>query len=183
MRLAVDGSALAGNEPVETVEEGESALVVDTYDMTANRMHASGEAALLSAAAPAAAHHGGNGGGGSASAEGAADDSTADADAAAAAARTAAERRVRSAIPPLLSAEPAVLQRPLDPYDRFVILACDGVWDVLTDQQACDSVRAALEQPHGTPDEAARKLVGDAYNAGSEDNISVLVAVLDQRLI
>ena len=47
MRLAVDGSALAGNEPVETVEEGESALVVDTYDMTANRMHASGEAALL----------------------------------------------------------------------------------------------------------------------------------------
>jgi len=57
------------------------------------------------------------------------------------------------------------------------------VWDVLSDQQACDAVRAALEQPHGTPDEAARRLVGEAYNAGSEDNISVLVAVLAQELI
>ena len=87
------------------------------------------------------------------------------------------------AVQPLLSPTPCVAERPLSPSDCFVILACDGVWDVLSDDQACDSVRAALAQPHGTPDEAARKLVGDAYNAGSEDNISVLVAVLSEELV
>ena len=86
-------------------------------------------------------------------------------------------------VQPLLSPVPSIAERVLAPADRFVILACDGVWDVLTDQQACDSVRAALDQPHATPEEAARKLVGDAYNAGSEDNISVLVAVLGQELV
>jgi serine/threonine protein phosphatase PrpC len=86
-------------------------------------------------------------------------------------------------VPPLLSPEPCVCERTLAPGDRFIILACDGVWDVLSNQQACDAVRAALEQPHGTPDDAARKLVGDAYNAGSEDNISALVAVLSSELL
>ena len=86
-------------------------------------------------------------------------------------------------VQPLLSSTPCVAERPISPSDRFVILACDGVWDVLSDAQACDSVRAALAQPHGTPDEAARTLVGDAYNAGSEDNISVLVAVLSEELV
>ena len=85
-------------------------------------------------------------------------------------------------VQPLLSPEPCVMSRALAPADRFVILACDGVWDVLSDQAACDAVSAALAQPHATPDEAARKLVGDAYAAGSEDNISVLVAVLGMEL-
>lgn len=84
----------------------------------------------------------------------------------------------------LLSPVPTVAEFELGAAEgEFLILACDGVWDVLSDQQACDSVRSALEEPHGTADEAARKLAGDAYKAGSEDNISVLVAVLAQELV
>ena len=63
----------------------------------------------------------------------------------------------------------------------FLLLACDGVWDVFSDQQACDSVSLALAQG-GTPEAAARKLAGDAFAAGSEDNISVLVALLHPYL-
>lgn len=85
-------------------------------------------------------------------------------------------------IPPLLSAVPTTLARRVSAEDKFLILACDGVWDVLTDQDACDSVRSALEQPGAEPEAAARKLVGDAYRAGSEDNISALVAVLHHDL-
>ena len=76
---------------------------------------------------------------------------------------------------------PTIATRPLSASDRFLILACDGVWDVFSDQQACDSVSLALAQG-GTPEAAARKLAGDAFAAGSEDNISVLVALLHPYL-
>ena len=88
-----------------------------------------------------------------------------------------------STVPSLLSTEPTISRRPISPQDRFVILACDGVWDVLSDQQACDSVRGALDEPHGDADAAARKLAGDAFSAGSEDNISVIVCVLHHALV
>ena len=83
--------------------------------------------------------------------------------------------------PELLTAAPTIATRPLSASDRFLILACDGVWDVFSDQQACDSVSLALAQG-GTPEAAARKLAGDAFAAGSEDNISVLVALLHPYL-
>ena len=57
--------------------------------------------------------------------------------AAAEAAAEAAKRCLRPTMPPLLSPIPTVSSRPLARADRFVILACDGVWDVLTDQQVC----------------------------------------------
>ena len=127
------------------------------------------------------------GGGGDEGDEGAAgggcSSSVADAEAAAAAAAAAARQCLRATVPPLLSPVPTTAERPLSREDRFVILACDGVWDVLSNQQACDCVKAALSQQNATPDEAARCLVGAAYNAGSEDNISALVAVLRQSLL
>ena len=82
--------------------------------------------------------------------------------------------------PELLTAAPTIATRPLSA-GPLPILACDGVWDVFSDQQACDSVSLALAQG-GTPEAAARKLAGDAFAAGSEDNISVLVALLHPYL-
>lgn len=86
-------------------------------------------------------------------------------------------------LPELLLAEPTVSERRLRPDDRFLILACDGVWDVLTDQQACDCVAASLARPDGSAEAAAKKLVGDAYAAGSTDNISAVVAVIRPFLV
>lgn len=114
------------------------------------------------------------------------DDSTVTSDAAtesaALAAAAAAREALRASIPPLLSPIPTVFERLLSPEDRFLILACDGVWDVLSNQQAVDIVQEALLQPNATADHAARKLAVDAYTSGSEDNISVLVCVLRHSL-
>ena len=49
-------------------------------------------------------------------------------------------------------------------------------------QRGVTSRAKALEEPHGSPNEGARALAGAAYGAGSEDNISVIVAVLAQAL-
>lgn len=86
-------------------------------------------------------------------------------------------------LPELLLAEPTISERWLRHDDRFLILACDGVWDVLTDQQACDCVAASLARPDGSAEAAAKKLVGDAYAAGSTDNISAVVAILRPFLV
>jgi len=46
----------------------------------------------------------------------------------------------------VITAEPDIMSRDLDPStDRFMVLACDGVWDVLSNQECVDFVRERLD--------------------------------------
>ena len=58
----------------------------------------------------------------------------------------------------------------------FVIIGCDGVWDVLSDQAAVDAVNA--QAPDYTRGAAALRDL--AFLHGSTDNISALVIDLTQ---
>lgn len=78
---------------------------------------------------------------------------------------------------PYVIAEPEVTLTPLADTHEFLILACDGVWDVMDDQGAVNEVKrslAASEDYHN----AAQKLVESAYQKGSEDNISIIIVNL-----
>jgi len=61
--------------------------------------------------------------------------------------------------------------------DTFCICACDGLWDVLSDQQACDFVLGCLKKKV-TRDHVAQKLCDEAIRLGSTDNITVIVSWL-----
>ena len=56
------------------------------------------------------------------------------------------------------------------------------MWDVLSDGQAVDVVAAVLAQPDGSVQSAAKKLCSEAFERGSEDNISALVVLLQPYL-
>mmetsp|Transcript_67466 Transcript_67466/g.106248 ORF Transcript_67466/g.106248 Transcript_67466/m.106248 type:complete len:458 (+) Transcript_67466:164-1537(+) len=54
--------------------------------------------------------------------------------------------------------------------DRFLVLACDGVWDVLGDEEA---VAVCLE--HKSADLAAHALIRRSFEVGTDDNITAVV--------
>ena len=67
--------------------------------------------------------------------------------------------------------------RKIQPQDLFLVLACDGVWDVISDQQACDLV---LEH-WGDPKAAASNVVRTALSSGSGDNVTAQVIMFGWR--
>ncbi|VVT49463.1 uncharacterized protein SAPINGB_P002282 [Magnusiomyces paraingens] len=74
----------------------------------------------------------------------------------------------------LVSGSPYTTRTVLGPTDEFIIVACDGLWDVCTDQQAVDLARDIMD-----PKEAARTLVRHAIEAYSSDNVTCMVIRLD----
>ena len=79
---------------------------------------------------------------------------------------------------PYVSAIPTYQCVTIEPEDEFLILACDGVWDVLTDSKAVQVVHDSLEKTHSV-DCAAMALRDWAFCSGSGDNISVIVVQLN----
>ena len=58
----------------------------------------------------------------------------------------------------------------------FVILACDGLWDVMTDREASERVASWT----GNPEEVASDLVAEGLRRQTSDNLTVIVAWLHQ---
>jgi len=56
----------------------------------------------------------------------------------------------------------------------FVILACDGLWDVISDQEAVDLVRGFK----GEKNAVSKRLVQEGLTRGTTDNLTVIVAWL-----
>ena len=81
------------------------------------------------------------------------------------------------AFAPRLSVEPYTNEVPLQETDRALILACDGLWDVVSDQEAIDYVIRVCSRG-GTAVLAAEKLRDESLERGSRDNISVMVSIL-----
>jgi protein phosphatase 1L len=71
---------------------------------------------------------------------------------------------------PFVSAEPQIHQIDLSENNRVIILACDGLWDVVNDDEA-----TALAMEEDSPEYSAIKLRDTALSKGSADNISVIV--------
>jgi protein phosphatase 1L len=81
--------------------------------------------------------------------------------------RAIGDRRLKKYV----SAVPEIQERKLQSDDEFLILATDGVWDVLSSQEAVDVIMACGDDTR----EMARRLTETAYKRGSMDNITSLV--------
>ncbi|PAN51777.1 hypothetical protein PAHAL_9G619900 [Panicum hallii] len=73
-----------------------------------------------------------------------------------------------------LSAEPELQEIVLSEEDEFLIIGCDGLWDVMTSQCAVSIVRKELMQ-HNNPEKCSGELVQEALKRDSCDNLTVVV--------
>lgn len=60
--------------------------------------------------------------------------------------------------------------------DTLLVVACDGVWDILDDQTVCE-----MADEHVDPLEAAHVITDRAIADGSGDNITCMVVYLQRR--
>ncbi|KAJ4971969.1 hypothetical protein NE237_005068 [Protea cynaroides] len=76
--------------------------------------------------------------------------------------------------PSPLIAEPEFQQVVLTEDDEFLIIGCDGIWDVMSSEHAVSVVRRGLRR-HDDPEQGARDLVMEALRLNTFDNLTVIV--------
>lgn len=67
-------------------------------------------------------------------------------------------------------AEPEIQEEPITSDVEFLVIASDGLWDVVSNQDAVTMVQNIPD-----PAEAAKTLTEEAYKKGSADNITCVV--------
>ncbi|KAF2462193.1 phosphatase 2C-like domain-containing protein [Lineolata rhizophorae] len=79
----------------------------------------------------------------------------------------------------LVTGHPYTTETVIQPdQDEFLILACDGLWDVCSDQEAVDLVRNTQD-----PQAASKQLVDHALARFSTDNLSCMIVRFDNHAL
>ncbi|CAL3966455.1 hypothetical protein PZA11_003106 [Diplocarpon coronariae] len=79
----------------------------------------------------------------------------------------------------LVTGHPYTTETVIQPdLDEFIILACDGLWDVCSDQEAVDLIRGQQD-----PVSAAKQLVDHALARFSTDNLSCMIVRLNKSAL
>ncbi|KAL8472524.1 hypothetical protein ACS0TY_029024 [Phlomoides rotata] len=73
-----------------------------------------------------------------------------------------------------LSSEPELEELVLTEEDEFLIIGCDGLWDVMSSQYAVTIVRKEL-MAHNDPERCSSVLVKEALKRNTCDNLTVVV--------
>lgn len=89
-------------------------------------------------------------------------------------------------IPPseqMITAEPDIIHTKLMPGDEFIILGCDGIWDVLTNEECVKYVRDRIETK--TPREIGMEMLDEIVSADPRasqgiggDNMTIMIVDL-----
>lgn len=82
---------------------------------------------------------------------------------------------------PLIIAEPEFVTTTLTPDDQFLVLACDGLFDVFTPADLIDYIKNFLEKNGGDVQKCTQSLTYEAIRKrNSRDNVSVILILLNK---
>jgi serine/threonine protein phosphatase PrpC len=78
---------------------------------------------------------------------------------------------------PFVTHNPDIFNYRLSVKDKFIVFACDGLWDVIKGQQVIDFINNLITS--GEKCNYAKKLAEYAIQKGSLDNVTVLIYLLN----
>jgi serine/threonine protein phosphatase PrpC len=87
---------------------------------------------------------------------------------------------------PAVCAEPEISVTPITPQDEFLVLATDGLWDVMSSSDVVAFIHALLEAAADDETEKefiASSVVEEALRRGTWDNITVIIVWLNTKNI
>mmetsp|Transcript_40564 Transcript_40564/g.126901 ORF Transcript_40564/g.126901 Transcript_40564/m.126901 type:complete len:682 (+) Transcript_40564:228-2273(+) len=82
---------------------------------------------------------------------------------------------------PILTAEPEIQSLKLAPEDEFIVLACDGLFDVFTNEEVVQAVRAEMAQ-HQDAQQCVESLSRRAiHERNCRDNVTIVLIILKPK--
>ncbi|XVF40874.1 hypothetical protein PTKIN_Ptkin01aG0151700 [Pterospermum kingtungense] len=75
---------------------------------------------------------------------------------------------------PAVTAEPEITETVLSVEDEFLVMASDGLWDVMSNTEVIGMIRDTVKEPAM----CSKRLATEAAERGSKDNITVIVVFL-----
>ncbi|KAK8468182.1 hypothetical protein PHAVU_007G244300 [Phaseolus vulgaris] len=75
---------------------------------------------------------------------------------------------------PAVTAEPEITESTLCPDDEFLVMASDGLWDVISSAEVINIIKDTVKEPAM----CSKRLATEAVERGSKDNITVIVVFL-----
>eukprot|EP01129_Flabellula_baltica_P003231 TRINITY_DN1303_c0_g1_i1.p1 TRINITY_DN1303_c0_g1~~TRINITY_DN1303_c0_g1_i1.p1 ORF type:complete len:497 (+),score=91.32 TRINITY_DN1303_c0_g1_i1:44-1534(+) len=80
-----------------------------------------------------------------------------------------------------ITCEPEITIQEFTEDTEFIVIACDGVWDVLSSSEVGAFVRDELSKDGDMMYNAAERLVNEAYDLDSGDNITAIVVFFSKK--
>ena len=81
--------------------------------------------------------------------------------------------------PTTVVATPEVFVEPVSEADEFMVIATDGLWDVMASQEVVNFVRIRLSE-HRDLARVAKELTQEALHNASVDNVSAVIVAFNQ---
>ncbi|GLJ11956.1 hypothetical protein SUGI_0180940 [Cryptomeria japonica] len=76
---------------------------------------------------------------------------------------------------PAVTAEPEITETLLSPDDEYLVIASDGLWDTLNNEDVISLIKDTVKEPSM----CSKRLATEAVTRGSKDNITVIVVFLN----
>ncbi|XP_037913707.1 protein phosphatase 1B isoform X2 [Hermetia illucens] len=74
----------------------------------------------------------------------------------------------------LVSPEPEIFCEERDESDEFLVLACDGIWDVMTNEDVCSFIHSRLKITNDL-EFISNQVIDTCLHKGSRDNMSIII--------